>query len=92
MAVFYDTVRIKGAQSSTNAEILQIYINSKWPIKSGTNVWFTIRGLNDDVKKIIRVKRRLIAVGTGRKVTCPKQWGFEKNQWVVITVEPIEDE
>ena len=90
MAIYYDTVRVKAAPSSTGGEVYQVYINSKWPVKSGEEVWFTIRKVEDDVRSIIRVKRKLTAVGTGRKVTCPKQWGFKKDDWVVISVEPVE--
>ena len=92
MTIYYDTVCIKGAPLTNGGEMLQVYINSKWPIKSGSMVWFTIRRADADVRSIIRVRRRLIAVGTGRKVTCPKQWGFQNGDWVVISVEPVEDE
>lgn len=91
MSTYYDTLQIKTSPHKTGVSQI-VYINSKWPIPSGTEVWFTIRKLDEDVKNTIRVKKTLHAVGTGRKVTCSKQWGYQPGDWAVITVTPIEND
>ena len=89
MTKYYDTLQRKKSQKGKEGYTLLVYISNKWPIPTYTKVWFTIRGINEDIKDETRVKKILRRSGTGRKITCNKVWGYKEGDWVVITVEPV---
>lgn len=88
---FIGTRQIRSTEKDGGGSLL-LYLDATWPIDCGTKVRVTLRRIDEPQDKENRTVKVVRLLGTSKRITIDRNFGYNPEDWVVFSITPLDGE